>query len=80
MKQYICVTGITEGEKRDKGAAEKFEEIMAKNYPKLVTDTKSQSHKVQSDTVPPASQELCIQGKYQKYQIQAYHIQTTVFP
>lgn len=42
-KRYnILVMEIPEGEEIDKGAQEIFEVITAKNFPKLMTDTKAQ--------------------------------------
>ena len=45
FKSYnLCITGIPEGE--ENRAKEIFEESMAKNFPKLMTDTKSQIQEV----------------------------------
>ena len=45
FKSYnLCITGIPEGE--GNRAKEIFEESMAKNFPKLMTDTKSQIQEV----------------------------------
>lgn len=39
LRSYICTIEIAE-EERDNGAEEIFEIILAKNFPKLMTDTK----------------------------------------
>lgn len=40
---YICVMELTKEEEREEGTEEKFETIMTKNFPKLVSDTKPQN-------------------------------------
>ena len=40
---YIRVIELTKEEEREKGTEEKFETIMTKNFPKLVSDTKLQN-------------------------------------
>ena len=44
----ICITGVPEGEEREKGSEKIFEEIVAKNFPNTGEKTATQVQEVQS--------------------------------
>ena len=43
----ICITGVPEGEEREKGTGKIFEEIIAKNFPNMGKETLTQIQEAQ---------------------------------